>query len=283
MDPNGALMSKKIWFITGASRGLGRVWAEAALKRGDKVAATVRTLDSISDLITSFGDELLPLVLDVTDRAGVFAAFAEAVRRFGRIDVVISNAGYGLFGTIEESDEAQARAQFETNFFGTLWVVQAALPQLRMQRSGHILVTSSLAGVITFPTAGVYNATKWAVEGLVDTLAQEVADFGIRVTLLEPGGYDTDWRGASSTHTTEMPEYNALRTKLKAAYGARVLGDPRATAGAILKVVDSAEPPLRLFLGNVGLPVAQRVYADRLSTWTAWSDISANAQGRVAS
>jgi NAD(P)-dependent dehydrogenase (short-subunit alcohol dehydrogenase family) len=275
-------MSKKTWFIAGASRGLGRVWAEAALKRGDKVAATVRTPDAIGDLVTAYGEDLLPLVLDVTDRAGVFSAIAETVRRFGRIDVVVSNAGYGLFGTIEESNEVQARAQFETNFFGTLWVVQAALPQLRMQRSGHILVTSSLAGIITFPTAGIYNSTKWAVEGLTDTLAQEVADFGIRVTLLEPGGYDTDWRGASSTHTTEMPEYDSLRTRLKAAYGARVLGDPRTTAAAILKVVDSAEPPLRIFLGNAGLPVAQRIYADRLSTWTAWSEISANAQGRAA-
>lgn len=272
-------MSTKVWFFTGASRGLGRVWAEAALKRGDKVVATARKIEDLSGLVRDYGDAVLPLTLDVSSREAVFATVATARQHFGRLDVVVSNAGYALFGTVEESDEGDSRAQFETNFFGTLWVIQAVLPHLRAQGSGHILVTSSLAGIITFPTAGVYNATKWAVEGLTETLAQEVADLGIRVTLVEPGGYATDWRGPSATHTAAMPAYDGLREKLKASYGSRSLGDPRATGAAILKVVDEAKPPLRLFLGNTAFPIAQRVYADRLATWEAWSAVSQSAQG----
>lgn len=272
-------MSTKVWFIAGASRGLGRVWAEAALGRGDKVVATARKIEDLAGLARDYGDAVLPLTLDVSTRESVFATVAAARRHFGRLDVVVSNAGYALFGAIEESNERDSRAQFETNFFGTLWVVQAVLPHLRAQGSGRILVTSSLAGIITFPTAGVYNATKWAVEGLIETLSQEVADLGIHVTLVEPGGYATDWRGASATHTVAMPAYDSLRERLKASYGSRSLGDPEATAAAILKVVDEPKPPLRLFLGNAALPVAQRVYADRLATWEAWSEVSQAAQG----
>ncbi|WP_281434838.1 SDR family NAD(P)-dependent oxidoreductase [Rhizobium lusitanum] len=171
------------------------------------------------------------------------------------------------------------RAQFETNFFGTLWVVQAALPYLRKQGGGNILITSSIAGIITFPTAGIYNATKWAVEGLGETLASEVAEFGIKVTLIEPGGYDTDWRGSSSTHVPTMAEYAGLRDRLKAAGASRKLGNPAATAEAILQVVDSPAPPLRLFLGEIPLGVAQKQYAERLATWEAWADVSRRAQG----
>lgn len=272
-------MSAKVWFFTGASRGLGRVWAEAALKRGDKVIATARQIEDLAGLVRDYGDAVLPLTLDVSSREAVFATVATARQHFGRLDIVVSNAGYALFGTIEESDEVDSRAQFETNFFGTLWVIQAVLPHLRAQGAGHILVTSSLAGIITFPTAGVYNATKWAVEGLTETLSQEVADLGIRVTLVEPGGYATDWRGPSAAHTALMPAYDGLREKIKASYGGRSLGDPWATAAAILKVVDEAKPPLRLFLGNAAFPVAQRVYADRLATWEAWSAVSQAAQG----
>jgi NADP-dependent 3-hydroxy acid dehydrogenase YdfG len=273
------IVSAKVWFIAGASRGLGRVWAETALKRGDKVAATARKAEDLAGLVRDYGSEVLPVTLDVSSRESVFAAVDAARKHFGRLDVVVSNAGYALFGTIEESNESDSRAQFETNFFGTLWVIQAALPHLRAQGSGHVLVTSSLAGIITFPTAGIYNATKWAVEGLTETLSQEVADLGIRVTLIEPNGYATDWRTTSATRAVAMPAYDGLRAKVKAAYGNRALGDPRATATAVLKVVDDPNPPLRLLLGNVGLPVAQRVYADRLATWEAWSQVSQAAQG----
>ncbi len=269
----------KVWFVTGASRGLGRVWVEAALRRGDKVAATARTADDLAALKATYGDAVLPLVLDVIDRQAVFACVAAAIAHFGRIDVVISNAGYALFGTIEESEEKLSRAQFDANFFGTLWVIQAALPHLRQQRGGHVLVTSSIAGIITIPTAGVYNATKWAVEGLAETLAAEVGEFGIKVTLIEPGGYATDWRGASASIARPLPEYDGLRERLKAAGASRQLADPAATADAILQVVDSKEPPLRLILGNVGLTAAKQAYASRLAVWETWASVSESAQG----
>ncbi|MFJ3045365.1 SDR family NAD(P)-dependent oxidoreductase [Herbaspirillum chlorophenolicum] len=272
-------MTSKVWFITGASRGFGRAWAQAALERGDRVVATARSLEALQPLAEQYGDAVRPLALDVTDRAAVFAAVDAAKAHFGRLDAVISNAGYALFGTIEESTEAQARAQFETNLFGTLWVAQAALPHLREQGGGHLLVTSSIAGVITFPTAGIYNATKWAVEGLMETLASEASAFGIRVTLIEPGGYDTDWRGASAATTVPMSVYDELRQKIKALSAGRVLGQPSATSAAILAVVDAQEPPLRLFLGKACLPSAKQAYAQRLSVWEAWAAESDAAQG----
>lgn len=272
-------MSEKVWFITGASRGLGRVWVEAALARGDKVAACVRDRETLSDFVNIYGSSLLPIELDVRSEEAVKDAVGAALGAFGRLDVVVSNAGYAVFGTIEETDTGSARAQFETNFFGTLWVVRAVLPHMRKQGAGHILITSSLAGIITFPTAGIYNATKWAVEGFGETLAAEVADFGIKVTLLEPGGYDTDWRGSSSVHLASMPEYDGLRARLKAAAVSRKLGNPAATGDAILQVVDAPSPPLRLFLGEAPLGVAQKQYADRLATWQAWADVSTRAQG----
>jgi NAD(P)-dependent dehydrogenase (short-subunit alcohol dehydrogenase family) len=272
-------MSEKIWFITGASRGLGRVWTEAALARGDKVAACVRDKDTLADLVGSYGSALQPIELDVRNETAVREAVRSAVDRFGRLDVVVSNAGYAIFGAIEETDEENARAQFDTNFFGTLWVVQAALPYLRRQGGGHILITSSLAGIITFPTAGIYNASKWAVEGLGETLAAEVAEFGIKVTLIEPGGYDTDWRGNSSTHLMPMAEYDGLRSRMKAASGSRKLGDPTATAKAVLDIVDAETPPLRFFLGNVAFGVAKKLYGERIATWEAWAALSESAQG----
>ena len=269
----------KTWFIAGASRGLGRAWAIAALERGDRVAATVRDEADLRALAKRYGGQLLVVRLDVADRAAVFAAVEKAANHFGRLDIVIANAGYALFGTVEESSEQASRAQFDTNFFGALWVAQAALPRLRAQGAGHILVTSSLAGIVAFPTAGVYNATKWAVEGLFETLALEVAQLGIKVTLIEPGGYATDWRGASADHAEEMAAYDGLREELRANHVSRQLGDPAATGPAILAVTDAAEPPLRLFLGTMGLPAAERAYAERLRTWQAWQSVSAAAQG----
>lgn len=272
-------MTSKVWFITGSSRGLGRAWAQAALERGDKVVAAARSMEALQPLVAKYGDAILPVTLDVTDRDAVFAAMDAAIARFGRLDVIASNAGYALFGTIEESSEPQARAQFETNLFGTLWVIQAALPHLRAQGGGHILVTSSVAGIITFPTAGVYNATKWAVEGLVETLASEVGAFGIKVTLVEPGGYDTDWRGASAISAEPMQVYEGLRQKIKALSATRALGNPVATTAAILAVVDAEEAPLRLFLGKACLPAAKQAYSQRMSTWEAWAAVSEGAQG----
>lgn len=204
-------MTGKIWFITGSSRGFGREWTTAALNRGDRVIATARNIDSISDLAEKFPATLLRLRLDVTDRDAVFEILRQAHAHFGRLDVIVNNAGFGLFGAIEETTEAQARAQIETNLFGPLWVTQAALPFLRQQGDGHILNVSSISGVVSYPTLGLYQASKWAVEGLTDALAQEVAHFGVKVTLIEPGAYATDWAGSSVDRAPEMPEYQPVR------------------------------------------------------------------------
>ena len=272
-------MTEKVWFITGTSRGFGRVWAEAALARGDRVAATARDLKSLAPLVDRYADRLAAMALDVTDRAAVFRAVAQAHERFGRLDVVINNAGYGLFGAIEEISEANARAQIETNLFGALWVTQAVLPVMRDQGSGHILQVSSIGGVNAFPTVGLYHASKWGLEGFSQSLAAEVAGFGIKVTLIEPGGYATDWGGSSAVRSSEMPAYAAARAGIASLRGTFKPGDPQATAAAILKVVDAAEPPLRIFLGTTGLPMTRAEYAKRLQVWEQWNDVAVAAQG----
>ena len=183
-------MTEKVWFITGTSRGFGREWAIAALERGDKVAATARDTATLDDLAQKYGDALLPIRLDVTDHDADFAAVKQAHEHFGRLDIVVNNAGYGHFGFIEELTEQEARAQIETNVFGALWITQAALPYLRAQRSGHIIQVSSIGGITAFQNVGIYHASKWALEGFSQALAQEVAPFGIHVTLIEPGGFD---------------------------------------------------------------------------------------------
>jgi NAD(P)-dependent dehydrogenase (short-subunit alcohol dehydrogenase family) len=261
----------KTWFVTGASRGFGNVWAAAALARGDQVVATARSRPDLH------GERVLPLALDVTDRAAVFAAMDRAVEHFGGVDVVVNNAGYGLFGMVEETTEQQARAQMETNFFGALWVTQAALPVLRRQGHGHLLQVSSVGGIAAFPSLGLYNASKWALEGMSEALAQEVATLGVRVTLVEPGPYGTDWAGASAVHTEPDSAYEPVRAARRAQAAGRTPVDPSATVDALLAVVDAAEPPLRFFLGAYPYAIAEKVYRDRLATWDAWRPVSATA------
>ncbi|WP_249998606.1 SDR family NAD(P)-dependent oxidoreductase [Actinoplanes sp. M2I2] len=260
----------KTWFITGASRGFGRVWAQAALERGDRVAVTARRPDTFEDLTEAYGNRVLPLVLDVTDRPAVFAAVARAEQTFGRLDVVINNAGYGLFGMVEETTEAQARAQLETNFFGALWVTQAVLPILRRQGSGHLLQVSSIGGIGAFPTLGLYNASKWALEGLSEALAAELAPLGPRVTIVEPGPYGTDWSGDSARHTEPIAAYEPVREARRAGAAVRAPTDPALTATVILQLVDAGNPPLRLFVGPYPYPVAEKLYRERLATWAEW-------------
>lgn len=273
-------MTSKIWFITGTSRGFGRIWAEAALTRGDKVAATARELTSIADLKKRFGDAVLPMALDVTDAAQARDAVRQAHAHFGKLDVVLNNAGYSLVGTVEEAGEADVHALFETNFFGTLRVIQAALPLLRQQGSGHILGVSSSMGIVAMPLIGFYCATKWAVEALHESLAQEVKPFGIRVTILEPGAYATDFGSPSSLKfAPEMDAYANLRSQVFGRLSSAEKGDPAATAEAVLKIVDAENPPLRFFLGNTNLPMARAAYAARLATWEAWESVSNAAQG----
>jgi NAD(P)-dependent dehydrogenase (short-subunit alcohol dehydrogenase family) len=269
------------WFITGASRGFGREWAIAALERGDTVAATVRDTSALDDLVERFGDAVLPIRLDVTDRAAGVAAVQQAHDRFGRLDVVVNNAGYGQFGLIEEISEEEARAQFETNVFGALWITQAALPHMRAQGSGHIVQVSSIGGISAFPNIGIYNASKWALEAFSQSLAQEVADFGIKVTIVEPGAYSTDWGGASAKHATPNPAYDQYREKAaeQRRQRAGTPGAPVATRAAILAVVDAENPPLRVFFGDGPLAIATRDYESRLAEWRAWEPVSKQAQG----
>jgi NAD(P)-dependent dehydrogenase (short-subunit alcohol dehydrogenase family) len=274
-------MSTRTWFITGSSRGFGREWAVGALERGESVAATARDTGSLDDLVERFGDRILPLKLDVTDRDTVFAAVAAAHERFGRLDVVVNNAGYGQFGLVEELSEAEARDQIETNLFGALWVTQAALPFLREQGSGHILQVSSIGGISAFPNVGIYHASKWALEGISQALAQEVAAFGIKVTLIEPGGYSTDWGGSSAKHATPLPAYEEYHEQVAEARRTRVgsPGDPVATRDAVLKIVDAENPPLRVFFGEAPLAIATKDYESRLAQWREWQPVSVEAQG----
>jgi NAD(P)-dependent dehydrogenase (short-subunit alcohol dehydrogenase family) len=274
------IQDSKIWFITGAARGFGRLWATAALERGDKVAATARDVTTLAPLIEKFGKAILPLALDVTDRQATFDAVAKAQQTFGRLDVVLSNAGYGHQGAVEEITEAEARAQMDTNLFGTLWLAQAALPILRRQTSGHLIAVSSVLGVFTIPNFGIYSASKFAVEGLFDALSQEVASFGINVTLIEPAGYATDFNNPSSAkHSEPNPVYDGVREGLAAAFAGYTMGNPAATPAAILKLVDSAKPPLRLALGGQAVAEVSGVYQNRIATWESWRDVSAQAQG----
>ena len=270
----------KVWFITGTSKGFGREFALAALGRGDKVAASARNTDTLRDLVEQYGDAVLPVELDVTNRDQVFAAVKSAHETFGRIDVVINNAGYGLFGTVEEITEHQLRDQMETNLFGVFHVTQAVLPILRELRAGHIIQISTQGGIIAFPTIAAYHASKWALEGMTDALSQEVAGFGIKVTLVEPGGFATDWSGASAIVADAHPAYAALHENMAAWRAQVVLPKPVGFKSAILTVVDAEKPPLRVFFGEGPTLMAPKVYRQRLAEWAQWAHVSKAAEGK---
>ena len=269
----------KTWFITGASRGFGRIWTEAALSRGDRVAATARDPKTLAALQKKYGENVLALQLDVTDRAAVQKSVTQAPAHFGQLDVVVNNAGYGPFGMVEEVSEQQARDQFETNFYGALWVTQAALPLLRAQGSGHIIQISSIGGLLALPNLGLYNASKWALEGLSQALAAEVKTFGINVTLVEPTGYATEWGRGSATMAQPVAAYDDLRAQIAKGWSNFKIGNPHATAQAMLALVDAKEPPLRAFFGMGLLGMMQGEYAQRLETWSKWSELSDAAMG----
>ena len=267
----------KVWFITGVSRGFGRSWALAALERGDRVAGTARDLSTVADIAARYRDDFLPLQLDVTDRERDFAAVQQAHEYFEQLDVVVNNAGYGHFGYVEEVTEDEARSQLETNFFGALWVSQAAIPIMREQRSGHLLQISSVGGVAAFPGLGMYHASKWALEGMSEALSQEVAGFGIKVTIIEPAGFATDWSGDSAAHSTAMPPYDSFRAARAAAR--RQTPPAEATNAAILAIVDAEQPPLRLLLSTAALNLATSAYDRRLAEWQSWAPTTRGADG----
>jgi NAD(P)-dependent dehydrogenase (short-subunit alcohol dehydrogenase family) len=271
----------KVWFITGASRGFGRQWTTAALQRGDKVAATARDIGTLDDLQLEFGDLLFRIRLDVTDRSGAFSAVRMAHEHFGQLDVVVNNAGYGQFGFVEELTEPEARDQLETNFFGALWVTQAALPIMRSQHSGHIIQISSVAGVASVPYLGIYHASKWALEGLSEALAQEVASHGIHVTLVEPALFKTDWAGSSAKHARVNEAYAAVYRAYEETLREMQseVGDPQRSAAALLKLVDAEKPPIRAFFGKLALPTVKETYRQRIDNWERWQQLAIDAQG----
>jgi NAD(P)-dependent dehydrogenase (short-subunit alcohol dehydrogenase family) len=272
-------MPTRTWFITGTSRGFGREWAIAALERGDRVAATARDASSLEDLVDKYGDAVLAMELDVTDRDAVFETVQRAHEHYGRLDIVVNNAGYGQFGMVEELSEQEARDQIETNLFGALWVTQAALPFLREQGSGHFLQVSSIGGISAFPGIGMYHASKWGLEGISQALSQEVKEFGINVTLIEPGGFSTDWGGSSARHAEPLDAYKPMHDAAQQRRAGNTPGDPNASAEAVMRIVDAENPPLRVFFGTAPLSIAERDYEGRLSTWREWQPVAELAQG----
>ncbi|GAA4448780.1 SDR family NAD(P)-dependent oxidoreductase [Rurimicrobium arvi] len=271
---------EKVWFITGSSRGFGRVWAMAALMRGDKVAASARRLSSIADLKERFGDQVLTLELDVTNHEQVREAVSAAHTHFGRLDIVLNNAGYSLVGTIEESSPEEIRAMYETNVLGPVAVIQAALPLLRAQGYGHILGTSSNLGHVVLPVIGYYCSSKWAFEAIHESLAAEVKQFGIKVTIIEPGAYATEFGSQESLKfAAGMDIYDTFKNEFFGQLGTLERGNPEATPEALFAVVDAENPPLRFFLGKHNLPWVREAYADRMQTWETWQEISDAAQG----
>jgi len=271
----------KIIFITGASKGFGKLWAEALLRRGDKVAASARNIEALQDLKEKYGDSILPVKLDVNNRTEVFEVVEKVEKHFGRIDVLINNAGFGLFGTTEETTEQQARDQMETNFFGSLWVAQAILPVMRKQRSGHIIQISSFLGLTTLPLLGLYNASKFAVEGLIETIGSETAHLGIKTTLIEPNGFATDWAGASAVQTSsDITDYDPVREAFaETGDNPDTWGKPESTVDPVLNLIDNQNPPQRLLFGKIAYHVVNEVYTKRLKDIQNWKEVSIAAHG----
>lgn len=261
--------TSKVLFITGCSTGFGRQIAERAIKSGYRVVATARNVSQIETLTAGAEDRVLTLPLDVTDQDQITEAVAQSLSRFGRIDVLINNAGIGYFSSVEEGMEEETRKMFEINFWGLMQMTNAVLPQMRQQKRGHIINFSSIGGLVSFPTLGYYHATKYAVEGISESLAQEVAHLNINVTLVEPSGFRTDWSGRSSAKTdTAIPEYKETivgqMLQGVSQQSGQEPGNPEKAADAILQLVEAEQPPLRLLLGKAAYQAASH----KLSTLT---------------
>jgi NADP-dependent 3-hydroxy acid dehydrogenase YdfG len=272
---------QRVWFITGASTGFGLQLAEQTLRAGHKVIATARKPEQIANLGYHYSDRCLVLPLDVTNQTQIDSAVTLAIAKFGRVDVLVNNAGYGVAGAVEEVSEAEFMPMFETNVFGLLRVTRAFLPHLRKQRSGHILNLSSIGGVVASPGMGYYNATKFAVEGISEALAAEVAPLGIRVTIIEPGPFRTDFLGRSGVVAkTRIADYDATAGNMRKYFAendGKQKGDPVRAVHAMMQVVESPNPPLRLLLGASAL---QRL-RNKLANWEkeidAWEQVTVGA------
>ncbi|RAW02413.1 SDR family NAD(P)-dependent oxidoreductase [Pseudochryseolinea flava] len=271
--------NNKVWFITGASRGFGKIWAEAALQRGDYVVATARNVRSLDPLKEKYGERVHTATLDVTNAEQAHAIVKEAHTHFGRLDVVMNNAGYSLVGTIEEASAADVKAMFETNVFGAVAVIQAALPLLRKQGYGHIVGVSSNLGHVTLPVIGYYCASKWAFEAIHESLAAEIKSFGINVTIVEPGAYATEFGSTDSLKfASPMEIYGDFKNEFFETLKSMERGDPKATPQALFQAIDAENPPLRFNLGSQNLSWVRGAYEERLALWEEWDAVSRSAQ-----
>jgi NAD(P)-dependent dehydrogenase (short-subunit alcohol dehydrogenase family) len=272
-----------VWFITGSSRGIGQELAKAVLAAGHRLVATARRPEDLAALVEQYGDRVRAVALDVTDPACARVAVQQAVEAFGRLDVVVNNAGYGNIASIEEGDDADFRAQIETNFYGVVNVTRAALPVLRAQRSGHIIQISSIGGRVGSPGLAAYQSAKWAVEGFSEVLSKEVASLGIKVTIVEPGGFRTDWAGSSMSIHTPGPDYAAsIAPLLEYRASHRPVGDPGKAAQAILGIAGLDEPPLRLLLGSDAVHIAGQVHEARGAMDAKWRHVSLSTDANDA-
>lgn len=269
----------KVWLITGSSRGFGRSLAQAVLENGDQLVATARKPEQLADLVTRYQDNIRTFALDVTRPDEARAAVSYALEVFGRLDVVVNNAGYGNVSSIEEASEEDWRKQIEANLWGVIHVTRAALPVLRKQRSGHIIQFSSVGGRTGTPGLGAYQTAKWAVEGFSEVLAREVEPVGIKVTLIEPGAFRTDWAGASMSHQEPGPDYQSTvgqTISRTSKWAGRERGDPAKAARAIIQVVAEEHPPFRLLLGREAVQLARRVDTAKLAETERWAELSSS-------
>lgn len=267
---------KKVWFITGSSRGLGRSLTEAVLASGDKVAATARKPDELNDLVDKYKDQILPLKLDVTKNAQISKAVSDTVDHFGRIDVLVNNAGFGVTGAAEAFTEDQVRNQLETNLYAPIEITRAVLPYMREQCSGRILQISSIGGRIGNPGLSIYMAAKFGVSGFSEAVAKEVAPLGIYVTSIEPGGFRTDWGGASMTYAEQVEGYDktvgSMIDYLKNHY--TPLGDPEKAAKVMVELAAEPNPPVHLILGSESAIMLKQYFADRQEEYDKWLPVT---------
>ncbi len=267
----------KVWFITGSSRGLGRALTEAVLAKGDKVAATARTPQQLNDLVSKYPQQILPLKLDVTSKKEITAAVEQTVKHFGRIDVLVNNAGFGVVGAAEAYTDEQVRSQLETNLYAPIEITRVVLPYMRKQRSGRILQISSIGGRTGNPSLSVYQAAKFGLGGFTESLSKEVAPLGIKVTSVEPGGFRTDWAGDSLTYAPVVEGYETTVGVPVEYFQSRKFvpaGDPVKAAQAMINLADHPEPPMHLILGSEAAGLLKQADEHRKAEFEKWLPVS---------
>jgi len=267
---------EKVWFITGSSRGLGRSLTEAVLRSGDKVAAAARNIDGLNDLIDQYTDQIFPVALDVTDYEQVYQSVADTVKHFGRIDVLVNNAGFGVIGAAEAYTDEQVRSQLETNLYAPIEITRAVLPYMRNQGRGRILQIGSIGGRVGNAGLTIYQAAKFGVGGFTEALAKEVAPLGIYVTSVEPGGFRTDWSGASMTYARELKDYETVKQRADFFKSGKFLpiGDPSKAAKVLVELSSHPAPPVHLVLGSEAIDILKNANKERQAEMEEWTDVS---------